>query len=139
MRHFLNCCSKLLWCGCIIVWWCSEFNNQYHSDYLCPMSAKVFVWWIRLHIHRSKLNITVSMVIERSQYRPLTKEIFSSPGICGNILNIFWGGINTTNISVKINWDTWSHIFFLETAVCGRLWLVLGPWFHRQQGSLNVE
>ena len=100
MRYLLNVCSKLLCCGCSDVWWCSEFNLFHHSDYLCPRFAKVFVWWIILHCHRSKLNGIVSMLIARSQYRPLTKAIFSSPEICGKILNIFWGGINTTKITV---------------------------------------
>ena len=36
------------------------------------------------------------MVIERYPYRTFTKARFSSPEICGNILNIFWGGIKTT-------------------------------------------
>ena len=96
MRHILTGCSKFLCCGCSAVWWCSEFNISNHSEYLCTRFTKVFVWWIRLHCHRYKLNIIVSMVNTRYQYQRFTKAIFSSPGIYGNILNIFWGGINTT-------------------------------------------
>ena len=40
------------------------------------------------------------MFIARSQYQPLTKAIFSSPEVCGNILNVFWGGVKTTKISI---------------------------------------
>ena len=39
-------------------------------------------------------------------YRPLTKSIFSSPEICGNILNIFGVVLNPTKCLYKINLDT---------------------------------
>ena len=39
------------------------------------------------------------MEIARYQYWTLNKVIFSSLEICGNILKIFWVGINTTKIS----------------------------------------
>ena len=41
------------------------------------------------------------MVIARYPYRPLTKLLFSSPEIYGNILNIIWGGIKTTKFLFK--------------------------------------
>ena len=44
----------------------------------------------------------LEMVIEISPYQPLTKAIFSSLEICGNILNIFWGRIKTTKFMYKI-------------------------------------
>ena len=85
-----------LWCDCSAFWWYIEFNLSHHSSYLCQRFSKGFVWCIILHHHRSKLNGIASMVISISQYQPLTKEIIYSPEICGNILNIFWGGIKTT-------------------------------------------
>ena len=41
------------------------------------------------------------MVISRSQYKPLTKVIFSSPEMCRNISHIFWGWIKTAKITLK--------------------------------------
>ena len=52
------------------------------------------------------LNIISSMVITRYQYQPLKRVTFSSTELCGNILNIFWGGIITTKMLYKINRDT---------------------------------
>ena len=40
------------------------------------------------------------MVITRSQCQPLEKAIFYRPEVCGNILNVFWGGVKTTKISI---------------------------------------
>ena len=100
MRYFLNDCSKLLCCDCSVFWWCSEFNLSHHSDYICQRFSKVFVWWIILRHLRFQLNRRASMVIARYKYQPLTKTIFSRPKICVNILNIFWGRIKTTKISV---------------------------------------
>ena len=101
MKHLLSGCSNILWCGFSAVWWCSELNILHHSDYICPRFTKIFVLFIRSHPHWYKLSIIVSMVIAISQYQPLTKAIFSSPKTCRNILNIFWGRINTTNIPVS--------------------------------------
>ena len=136
---FLTGCPNLLWCNCSSIWWCIQSNISHNYDDLYQKFTKGFVWWTIMHQNQSTLNRTVSMVISRSQYRPLTTAIFSSPKICGNILNIFWGGIKKTpKLLYKINWDTWSCLVLLETVVCGRLCLVLGLWFHRRQGSWNV-
>ena len=87
--NFIYSCYKLLWCYRIAFWWFGEFNISHNSSYLYQYFSKGFVLWIRLHRHWSKLNGLASMVISRSQYKPLTKVIFSSPEICGKILNIF--------------------------------------------------
>ena len=126
MSHLLNGFPNLLWCDCSTFWWCSEFNISHHYDYLCQSLTKVFVWCIRLPHHRSKLNrLFLMVIITISQYHSFTKDIFSSTEICGNILNIFWGGIKPSNLLYKINWDTWSYIVFLDIVVCGRLCIVL--------------
>ena len=113
MSHFLNSFSKPFWCSCSAVWWCSEFNVSHHYDDICQIFTNGFVWWIILHIHRSKLNIIASMVISRYQYHPLTKAIFSSTKLCGNILNIYWGGIKITKTNLSNYWDQWRCIVLL--------------------------
>ena len=60
----------------------------------------LLLYWGTTYNHRYKLNMMDSMVTAISQYRPLTKVIFSSPEIFGNILNIFWSGIKTPKISI---------------------------------------
>ena len=101
MSHFLTDWPKLLWCNCSSFWWCSESNISHCSDDLCQRFTKWFLWWIRLHHHRYELNRIASMVISGSQYQTLTKAIFPSPEISGNILNKIWGGIKTNKIYVK--------------------------------------
>ena len=125
MIYLLNGCPKLLWCNCSDVWWWNESNISHHSDDLCKSFTKGFMWWILINHHRSKLNITASMVITRSQYQPFTKTIFSSPETYGNILKIFGVGLNPPKLMYKINWDAWICIVLLEILVCGRLCLVL--------------
>ena len=62
----------------------------------------------------------------RSQYQPLTKAIFSSPEIWGNILNIFWRGLKPPKLLYIINLDTWSCIVLLDIVLYGHLCLLLG-------------
>ena len=50
----------------------------------------------------------------------------------------FGVGLKPPKLLYTINWDTWSCLVLLDTMVCVRLYLVLGHWFHRRQGSWNV-
>ena len=126
MSSFINGCHSIFWCNCNYVWWCSESNLSHHSDDLCKRFNRRFILWIGIHQHRHKLNRTSSMVISRYQYQNLTKVIFPSPEICGNILSIFGVGLKPPILMRKINWYTWSWIFFLEMVVCGCLCILLG-------------
>ena len=126
MSHFINGWTNLFWCIFTSVWWCSESNILHHSDDTCQSFTKGFIWWIIMHHHQYKLNITASMLIARFYYQPLKKVIFSSPGICGNILNIFGMGLKPPKLLYKINWDTWKWIVLLEIELFGRLYIVLG-------------
>ena len=105
MSNFINGWTKLFWCNFTSVWWCSESNIPHHSDDICQSFTKGFIWWIIIHHHQYKLNITASMLIARLYYQPLTKVISSSPEICGNILNIFGVGLKPPKFLYKINWD----------------------------------
>ena len=125
MIHFLKGCPKLFWCNCSAVWWCSESNILHPYYYLCQRFIKGLMWWIRIHNHQSKLNRTALLVITRSPYQPLTKAIFSTFEICGNILNIFWGGIKNTKSLYKIHWGDLICNILLEIVVCFLLCLVL--------------
>ena len=120
-----NVCPNLLWCNCSSVWRCREYNLSHNSDDICQRFTMGLCWCIVIHLHQSKLNITASMVIARSQYQPLTKAIFSSPEICGNILNIFGAWLKPQKLMYKINWDTWSCILLLDIVFCVRLCLIL--------------
>ena len=53
------------------------------------------------------------------------KAVFYTIEMCGNILNIFWGGIRSTKFLYKNNKETWRYIFLLEIVRCDRLCLVL--------------
>ena len=126
MRKFLNGWPNISWCNCSAVWWYSESNILHHSDDTCQRLTKVSMLWIIIHNLWSKLNIKQSTVITRYTYQPVIKEIYSSPEICGNILNIFWGGIKTTKYIYRIHWETWIWIILLETVFYLHLCLVLG-------------
>ena len=125
MSHVLDDFPKILWCECSAFWWCSEFNILHHFDYLCRRFTKGFVWCIRLHYHRYKLNRMALMVMARSKYQPLTKAMFSSLKKCGNILNIFGVILKPSKLPYKINWGTWICIVLIEIVVCDCLCLVL--------------
>ena len=112
--HFIYGFPKFFWCTCSYVWWCSEFDLSHHSDDIFQGFTKGFMWWVIILHLRSKLNRTASMVITRSQYQTLKKEIFYSPEICRNVLNIFGVGLNSPKLLYKINRYTWSCIVLLE-------------------------
>ena len=94
----------------------------HHSDNLCQLFTKVFMWWIIPHRHHSKLNIIYSMVIIRSYYHPLKLAIFSSSEICGNIVNT----LKPQKLLHKINLDIQSCTVLLEIVICIHLCLLLG-------------
>ena len=125
MIHLLNILPKLFCCSSRAFWVCSALNISYHSDDLFQTFAQVFLWWVRLHYHQTKLNGTASIVFSRSRYHPLKKSIFSSPKICGNILNIFGVGIKPPKLLYKTNWDTKIWIVLLERLICSRLCILL--------------
>ena len=75
MIHLLTARPKFFWCNCSSVWWYSESNISHHANDLCQHFTKVFVLWIIIHHHCSKLNRISSIFISRSQYKPLTKAI----------------------------------------------------------------
>ena len=125
-RHILNDYHNMLWFNSSAVWWCPKPNLSNNSDDICQRITKGFVWWIITHNHRSKLKIIELMVIVRWPYQFWTKPIFSSPVICGNILNTFWGRIKNSKCLYKIHQKTWSCIMLLEIVVCGRHCLILG-------------
>ena len=126
MRHMLNWCQSLLWYNYNIVCWSSKYNTFYNSGDMCQRFTKVFIWWIIIYKHWSKLNITASVFIARSPY-PILKKlwIFFTYEIFGNILNILWGGIRTKTCLYTIRWKTRRCIILLEILVFGRLCLVL--------------
>ena len=118
---------KILWCYCSALYWCSEFNISHNSFYFCQIFTKVLVWWIRLHHHWYKLNRLASMMIEISQYMPLTKAIFSrTRNMLKHLKHILGLGLKPPKLPYKVNWDTWSCIVLLEIVVCVCLSLVLG-------------
>ena len=125
MIYFLKYLPKRFRCNCSSICWCSESNLSHHYDGICQRFAKVFLWWVIIHHRRSKLNRPASMVIGRYQYQPLTKAMFSSPVICGNIFTIFGMGLKPPKFLHKINWYTWIFIVLLEIVVYGRIFLVL--------------
>ena len=139
--HLLNCCSKILWCDCIDLWWCSEFNLSYHYDYVCQIFTKGLMWWTILYHHQSKINIIASILIARFQYQPLTKAIFYRPEICRNILNMSLGGNKTTKIAA-LNKLIYINIHCIDRYSGVWLpWSCVGkflPWFHRRPGSWNA-
>ena len=73
------------------------------------------------------------MMIARSQYKPLTKVIFYSPEICGNI--------KTTKTAVLKKLRYMRLKFLVRYS---GVWLPLYcignllHWFHRRQGSWNM-
>ena len=125
MIPLLNNFPKIFWCDFSGVWWYIESNISHHSDDLCQRFANRFVLWVWIHNHWYKLNGTTFMVISISTYRPLTKAILYSPEICGNVLNIFWGGIKPTKFLYNINLYIWSCAVLLEIVFYGHLFLVL--------------
>ena len=125
MSHMFNSFPKRFWCNFSSVWWCSESNILHPSDNIYQSFTKGFVWWIGVHFPQPKLNITDSMAIARSQYQPLTKAIFYSPEICGNILNMFGVELSPPKLMYKINSETWICVVLLDIVVCGSLYLVL--------------
>ena len=111
MSHFLYGCFNFFWCNCSAVQRCSESNLSRHSDDLCQSFTKVFVIWIIIYNHQFKLNGTTLMVIARYPYQPLTKETFSRPEICVNILDI---GRTEYALSCQKQWSMTTTVMHWE-------------------------
>ena len=65
------------------------------------MFTKGFVLWIRIKNHQSESNRTAKMVIHKIPISALSKAIFSTPEIWGNILNIFEVGLEPPKSCTK--------------------------------------
>ena len=109
MSHLLNGWPKILWCDCSALWLCSELNLSNHSDYLCQIFTKAFVWYIILHRHWYKLTMTASMVISISQH----------------LKHVLVVGLKQQKLLYEIHWYAQICIVLLNIVVCGRLCLVL--------------
>ena len=126
MSHMINWCQSLLWYNYNVVWWSSKYNISHNYGDMCQRFTKGFIWWIIIYKHWSKLNITAYVFISRSPYRLLTKLwLFFTSEICGNILNILWGGNITKTCLYTIRWNIWICIILLEVLLFGMLCIVL--------------
>ena len=127
MSHLLNLCHSLLWYNYNVIWWSNKYDTFHNSGDICQRFTKGFIRWIIIYKHWYKLNITALVFIERYPYRILTKLcLFFTHEICGNILNILWGGIRTKTCLYTIRWKTWRCMILLEILVFLRLCIVLG-------------
>ena len=85
-----------------------------------------------------ELNIISSMVISGYLYQPLTKAIFLVLKSVEMSLTYFWVGFKPPKLLYKLNLDKLICLVLIETVFCGRLCLVLGPWFYLRQVLCNM-
>ena len=125
MGYLLNGCHNIIWCTCSAVWW---YSNPIFCINLM-IFAKVLQRDLCDGLGSINNGLNEIKILDGDCKIPILdfdKATFSTSEICGNILDIFWGGIITTKSIYKINWETWRWNVLLEIVVCGLFCLVLG-------------
>ena len=122
----INGSYDIIWCNYSADWWWNKSNLLHNYGDMFQSFTKWSILWIRILNHHYKWNRTASMVIWKITILDFEKAVFLLLKSVETSFFCFCGGIRTTKLWYKINWDTRIWILLLEIVVCGCLYIVLG-------------
>ena len=130
-------------CSVVTTSW-SDLRTIPYGDVATPISCSMLIvlWRIRIHNYRYNWNQTFIVVLTRSPCAPFLEfsSSFCLLEICGNILNTFWGGIETTKILYFLKLRLMGiHCLDRNSGLCMTLYFIGSIWNWFQIGWSFVE